>query len=52
MVSFLIEEEGILNINPQDCWGMTPYDEANREKNIEILLYLEIKGGKSGIDLN
>ena len=48
VVKYLINFGKVININPIDRWGGTPYDDAIRESYDEIATYLESIGGKSG----
>ncbi len=45
VVKYLIEECGIINVNPIDRWNGTPYHDALREKHSEVAEYLKSIGG-------
>lgn len=51
VVKYLIDTGKLMNINPIDRWGGTPYDDAIRESYDDIATYLKSIGGKSGTEI-
>ncbi len=51
-VRYLVEKGNLKDVNPQDRWGGTPYDDALREKHVKVSAYLKSMGGIPGMKMS